>query len=62
VVTDLVPAHTVSALENELRFQIYSGKLDAGFKVALHIGYSTISSANQKLIHYNSTPYVITIE
>lgn len=49
---ELLPAHTVSALENELRLQIYSGKLDAGFKLAFYLGYSTISSGKEKLIHY----------
>ena len=58
----LVPAHTVSALEKELRIQIFSGKLAAGFKIAFHIGYSTISSGNEKLIHYNGIPYIVSAD
>ena len=61
-IDQLVPAHTVSALEKELRIQIFSGKLAAGFKIAFHIGYSTISSGNEKLIHYNGIPYIVSAD
>lgn len=58
----LSPVHTVNALAQELRFQIYSGKLDAAFRLAIYIGYATATSDQEPLIHYNSTPYIIAIE
>jgi len=58
----LSPTHTVNALAQELRFQVYSGKMNAGFRLAIYIGYAISTSDQKPLIHYNSSPYIIAIE
>jgi hypothetical protein len=56
----LVPAFTVSSLAGELKIPIYSGALAAGIKVAVYVGYATISE-QKILVHYNSIPFTITV-
>jgi len=56
----LVPAFTVSSLAGELKIPIYSGALAAGIKVAVYVGYATISE-QKTLVHYNSIPFTITV-
>ncbi len=58
----LAPAHTVNALAKELRFQVYSGKMEAGFRLAIYMGYATSAYGKEPSIHYNSIPYIISIE
>jgi hypothetical protein len=61
-VKELTPAYTVPQLETELRFPIYSGKLPGGSTVAIFVGYSIISAGTDMPVHYNSTPYNISVQ
>ena len=59
-INSLAPAYTISALGEELRLLIYSGKLAPNLDLAIFIGYSSVS-ANEVLLHYNGDPFVLTV-
>jgi len=61
-VAELSPAYTVPRFDTELMFPIYSGKLKAGSRVAIFVGYSSVSAGTDMPIHYNSTPYNISVQ